>query len=253
MKYESVDQKEEKLLDYSAGGSTSNHCPICNRSMNGSSSFQQSIHYLKHFRRDLETHVRRHFPGNNRACGHCYKKCEDEQTLFVHLGTEHGFFKKFIEDFKNKKITVRNDSYSTEFDKFLEMSSNKSSLSNQKASVRQVQSGEQCKLCSKVFEEFDKDGVKKPATKVAEKRFNHYVSHFRQDLIDRHPTTFINAVPLYCDKCDFNTSYLKKSKTDHNREMISHVAKCKQELEKMIEAAKPKKTAAVSPKPTGKN
>ena len=212
-------------------------CPICTKTIS-QSHFQRKAHFLDHFKSNFQEYMKQKFPINLVTRNCCNKLFTDDQTFFMHFGTEHGLYDHFLKERR------RAPHFNNEFLQFLGRGSTPQAPKQQKTGPKK--SGENCKLCDKIFEEYSSSGERRPTSVVANVRFEHYLSHYRDVLLQTHPRSFSNQTPLNCSKCSYSTSHLTSTrKNDHNEAMLNHIAKCYGELEALIQKAKPRQVLIV--------
>ena len=67
-----------------------------------------------------------------------------------------------------------------------------------------------------VFEYQTRSGSDRDDKAVEKERFDHYLSHFRETLIGKHPKSFANSTPSKCSKCPYRTTIKSIKKEDHH-------------------------------------
>ena len=229
-----VEVHSKSKLDEKTGDEwkTADVCPICKKSVVKYNTFERTNHFLDHFMSDFKTkttHI------NKNRCDACNLSFSDDKNCYMHFGTDHGWFDRFIDDHKK----LAKVGFMSEFSRFIQQ---KTSPKAKKAHV-----GEQCKICDKVFETYTSAGVLRKPKDVSKERLNHYISHYRVHLLAKFKECFTKKTPLKCCKCSYYTVVKSSQVQMHSDALLIHLAECQGELENLIALAKPRQTSSSLP------
>ena len=232
-------------------------CPKCKLNIQHFSPQRRSDHLYQHLESKLAAWLRQNHPATAHFndCPVCKGKFPDKPTVLKHLGSQHGLYDELIkiktEEVAKKPTVVTKPGFSDAFAQFIQKESTVEPLlpieieeiDLTPAPVRNVKSGhnksilaeDSCKICQKPFDDRNAKGeLKSNGTKKAEMK-SHYISHFRDKLVNKYPSSFQGDPPFTCAKCGF----ISKASSQHvsmlKQAILMHVANCQNELDTLIE------------------
>ena len=117
---------------------------------------------------------------------------------------------------------------------------------NYRARADNSQLDDSCNICHKSFERTNSKGETKSNGRLKAEINNHYLSHFRDKLVAKYPSSFSGSPPFSCEKCGFVSKSQLNQISAVKQIMLTHVASCGGELESLIANCGPKQSNGIS-------
>ena len=211
--------------------------------------------------------LRQNYPATAHLndCSLCKGKFADKPSVLKHLGTEHGLFEQLLETTKEtlpqKEKVISKPGFSDAFAQFLQKTPDPASFPDDELTSKSLEQAsfvtikqsfkrgrskkvhsEACRICEKPFEDTNSKGEIKSVTTKRNKEKNHYISHFRDKLVNKYPSSFQGKPPFMCAKCNFVPKNSSQHLSMQKQAILSHIISCQNELETLIDQCEKRKS-----------